>query len=139
MPLVGLKQIVVRKSRTRTTVLATDMAIPISRAAPVSRPNEQPGDCTQYRGHQGLAEGTRYRDFSHCKEVFEFEMEANSEHQQNNANLREVMGRFHVGRQSRDCEGRERFPASRYPTIGDSRNRWVSRPAQEQEPGSLTD
>ena len=95
-------------TRTRTTVLATDSATP--KTMPALRP--QPARSTDERpergGDQALDDRAGDRHALHREQVLEVELQADAEHQQDDADLGELLGDVRDRRRTRACTGRRR-------------------------------
>ena len=60
-----------------------------------------------------LAEGAGNGHATHGEQVFEMELEADAEHEQDDADLGELLGEYSDRRRTRECAGRPAMPASR--------------------------
>ena len=78
----------------------------------------------QHRSDGALRDRTWDRDPAHREQLLEMELQADPEHQQNDADLGELFGEMCVGREAGRM-GTDRNPASRYPTMGERRRRSV--------------
>jgi hypothetical protein len=79
-------------ARSSTTVLATDSAMPNTRAPPGSSPTGRPMPTPMARGHAICTMAPGMRDLAHREQVVQREMQADAEHQQHHADLGQLRG-----------------------------------------------
>ena len=104
-------------ARSSTTVLATESASPNTMPAPML-PAEPPRERDAERGRdRDLHHGAGNRDRAHREQVLEREMQPDAEHQQDHADLGELVGEVLVG----DEAGRERSDRDAGEQIADQR------------------
>ena len=89
------------RSRSSTTVLATESATPKMSPAP-ERPAEPPANRhAERRGDQALRQRPRDSDGANRQQILEREMQPHAEHQENDADLGELVGDVLVGDKAR--------------------------------------
>jgi hypothetical protein len=77
-----------------TTVLATDSARPKTSPAPSVQPSSEARPMPQQRGAADLGDRAGHGDARAPEQVLEREMQADAEHQQDDADLGELVGEF---------------------------------------------
>ena len=102
------------KARSSTTVLATDSAKPNTTPAPIDQPREFGEPHAQNGGAGDLGDGTGDGDgVADREQVLQREVEANAEHEQNNADFSEIGGELLIGhvawRERTDQHAREQI------------------------------
>ena len=89
------------RARSSTTVLATDSARPNTSPAPIAQPSHA-GEPHAERGGAGdLDDGAGDGDRLDREEILEREVQADAEHQQDDADLGELAGEILVGDKAR--------------------------------------
>ena len=81
------------------------------------------GRTQQRRGHT-LRDGARHGDATHGQQLVEVELEPDTEHQEDDANLGELFGQRPVGHKPRRV-GPDQHAGQQVPTSGESPMRWV--------------
>ena len=94
-------------------MLATEMARPKTMPAAQPQPKPTPTSAPEGRGDQALARAPRDGDPPHGEQLLEVEVQADAEHQQDDADLGELLGQVLVGDEARACRARPTMPASR--------------------------
>ena len=105
------------RRRSKTTVLATDSATPKTSPAPSVQPSHRPTSDAERRRDQSLRQSAGNGDGADRQQIVEREMEPDAEHQQNDADLGELVGDVLVG----DIAGRERPDQDAGEQIADQR------------------
>ena len=96
------------RTRTSTTVLATASAMPKiepGRPVPSERPREQRA---QHRGDRALRDGAGNGDAPDREQFLDVELQADAEHQQDDADLRQLLGQRRVGDEARRVRADQR-------------------------------
>ena len=96
-PACVCRSLLSERTRTRTTVLATASAMPKISPADQSQPNARASSAPRHGGHRTLRDGSGNGDAAHREQFFDVELEADAEHQQNDADLRQLLGQRGVG------------------------------------------
>ena len=99
-------------ARSSTTVLATDSDRPKTRPAPILQPSSQRHAGAHGGGDGDLRDGAGQRDGAHRQQVLEREVQADAEHQQDDADFREF-GAQAWSATKPGVNGPTRTPASR--------------------------
>ncbi len=84
-----------------TTVLATASAMPKTIPAGQLHPNHRARSGAQNGGHDALRDGSWNCDASNGEQFFDMELEADAEHQQDDADFCELFGNLRIGDKSR--------------------------------------
>ena len=98
-----------------TTVLATASAMPKTIPAAQLQPNAARDDGAEHRRDSALRDRARNGDAADGQQLFDMELQADAEHQENDADFGELFGDLGVGDKSRACADRPACPR------GDSR------------------
>ena len=85
----------------RTTVLATDSAMPKTSPADRSHPAARADQRAQRRRDQALDDGAGDRDLADREQLLDVKLQADAEHQQDDADLGELLGERAVGDEAR--------------------------------------
>ena len=101
------------RTRIRTTVLATEMARPKTMPADQPQPKATPTRAPSSGRDQALAHGAGHGDPPHGEQLLEVEVQADAEHQQDDADLGELVGQVLGWRRSPGVCGPTTKPASR--------------------------
>ena len=88
-------------TRISTTVLATDTAIPKTRPADQPQPKAQPITRPEDGRGQALDDRPGHGDPPHGQQLLEVEVQADAEHQQDDADLGQLLGQVAVGHEAR--------------------------------------
>ena len=99
-------------TRISTTVLATESARPKTIPAGQLQPNATRQQRAEHGGDDALPDGPGNRDAAHRQQLLEVELQADAEHQQDHADLGELLGQRRVGDEARRVRP-DRVPASR--------------------------
>lgn len=93
----------------RTTVLATEMARPRTMPSLMPSPKNEPAEARR-RSHRYLDDGPRNSDVLDAQKVFHVEVKADAEHEEDDAELRQLSERIEVrlvaGRKGRNDDAR---------------------------------
>ena len=100
-------------TRTSTTVLATDSAMPKTRPADQPHPKPMRDRRAEDRRDGALDDRARNRDAADGEQFVEVELEADAEHQEDDADLGELFGERRVGDEAGRVTVRPAMPASR--------------------------
>ena len=104
-------------ARSSTTVLATDSARPNTTPAPIDQPSHSRKPHAEQRRADNLGDGAGDGDGADRQQILEREMQADAEHQEDDADLGELVGEALVG----DEAGRERPDGDAGEQIADER------------------
>ena len=89
------------RTRTRTTVLATDNAMPNTMPADQSHPNAWPRSAPRTVATALCAMAPGNRDPAHGEQFLDVKLQTDAEHEENDADLRELLGERGVRHESR--------------------------------------
>ena len=99
-------------ARSSTTVLATESARPKTRPAPSGQPKHQRQPHAEQRGDGDLDDRAGHGDGPHRQQILQRKVQADAEHQQDDADLGELGGQRRVGDEA-GVNGPTSTPASR--------------------------
>ncbi len=89
------------RARSSTTVLATESARPKTRPAPRVQPQIAGGSHPEERRQDDLGQRPRQGDPADLREVVEREVQPDSEHEEHDPDLRQLLGEVEIGHEAR--------------------------------------
>ena len=101
------------RTRISTTVLATASAMPKTMPAGQPHPNADRDRRAQQRGDRALDDRARDRHAADGEQLLDVKLQADAEHQQDDADLGELLGDVRVGDEAWRVAVRPAMPASR--------------------------
>ena len=96
------------RTRTSTTVLATASAMPKIRPAGQPQPSQRASDRAEDRRDRALRDRAGNGDSTNRQQFLDVELQADAEHQQDDADLGQLLGEGRVGHETRRVRADQR-------------------------------